>query len=117
MKLDLVLLYAFIVGIGCLKYLLCRYFLSRGLSEFFNGFRRGGNLEPFFVQHKMQYLAVMFWMALAYMVVCFSAFRLLYLVDLMHLETVIILTALCLMCLKDLVIYTTADFVAKRVSP
>ncbi|GEM_PF-2741276 len=114
MKVDLTLLYLFITGMGVINYGLCRWKLGRGLAKYFHNFRRSPQLNNFFQKNGYEYIVAQVWAIMGIVIVVFSAFRLLFLLDLLGVDTGCILGALSILYAKDMLLCATADFVFKR---
>lgn len=114
MIVDLVLLYSFIVAVALIRFLYNRYALFAQLSKGFLAFQQKNDLHSFMSIHQTKYIAQLFYLALEVLVVGFSLFRLLYLIDLLHIETGLIASVLVFFYAKERFSYITAVFVKTR---
>lgn len=113
--IDLILLYAFILGMALLNWGLNRFALTRGLEIAFFQERQKPYFHNFFETHKAAYIKTLIWVALYVLMVGFSAGRLLYLLGLWSFETALIGLAILIFLTKERVHYITGVFVMMRV--
>ncbi|MDR6630390.1 hypothetical protein J2X86_002445 [Acinetobacter lwoffii] len=114
--IDLMMLYAFIVGMALLNWGLNRFALFRGLSAAFLKQRQRPGFQFFFNKHSTPYIKAMVWVALYVLLVGFAAGRLLYLANLWSWETAIVGLVLMSFLARERVHYITAIFVVTRVN-
>ena len=112
--IDLIMLYAFILGMALLNWGLNRYALYSGLEIAFLQERQKPYFPHFFETHKAAYLKTLIWVALYVLIVGFTAGRLLYLLGLWSFETALIGLAILAFLAKERVHYITGVFVMMR---
>lgn len=113
--IDLVMLYAFIIGMALLNWGLNRLALFKGLEVAFLKERQKPTFNYFFEAHKTAYIKTMIWVALYVLVVGFTAGRLLYMLGLWSLETALIGLVILAFFTKERVHYITGVFVMSRL--
>lgn len=115
--IDLIMLYAFIVGMSLISWTFSRLMLFRGLGVAFLKERQKPTFNSFFFSIRQRYLITVFWTVLHILVVGFVSFRLLYLTGLLSIETAVMNLAVLVFFAKDRLHYVTAMLVISRVNP
>lgn len=113
--IDLIMLYAFIVGMALLNWGLNRFALFKGLEVAFLKERQKPHFRYFFEKHKSAYIKTLIWAVLYMVVIGFTAGRLLYFLGLWSLETALIGLVILAFFAKERVHYITGVFVMSRV--
>lgn len=117
MIIDLIMLYAFIVGMSLLNWGFSRFQLHRGLGMAFLHERQKPGFNSFFSTIQQRYVQTVFWTALHVLVVGFVSFRLMYLTGLLSIETAVLGLVILVFYAKDRLHYVTALLVMSRVNP
>ena len=117
MIIDLIMLYAFIVGMSLLNWGFSRFQLSRWLGVAFLHERQKPGFNQFFTTIQKRYTHTVFWTALHILVVGFVSFRLMYLTGLLSIETAMLCLVVLVFFAKDRLHYATALLVMSRVNP